>query len=153
GVSFRDYPNRTPLLSIATARPALLVTLTLPARLEAGHVEFARQLACPRARLRDRGGASLPGPASVAGGAGPVHADRQSTDPVRRVRAGGPGTVARTRGGVGMTATSAAVRFSSDAVPTVESFVRSMTARTSCAVCTRIPRRSRRSMTRTSGSR
>src|SRR5262249_48141936 len=46
GVSFRDYPNRTPLLSIATARPALLVTLTLPERLEAGHVEFARQLAC-----------------------------------------------------------------------------------------------------------
>jgi hypothetical protein len=46
GVSFRDYPNRTPLLSIATARPALLVTLTLPQRLEAGHVEFARQLAC-----------------------------------------------------------------------------------------------------------
>ena len=46
GVSFRDYPNRTPLLSIATARPALLVTLTLPDRLEAGHVEFARQLAC-----------------------------------------------------------------------------------------------------------
>ena len=46
GVSFRDYPNRTPLLSIATARPPLLVTLTLPERLEAGHVEFARQLAC-----------------------------------------------------------------------------------------------------------
>jgi hypothetical protein len=46
GVSFRDYPNRTPLLCIATARPALLVTLTLPDRLEAGHVEFARQLAC-----------------------------------------------------------------------------------------------------------
>jgi hypothetical protein len=44
GVSFRDYP--TPLLSIATARPPLLVTLTLPDRLEAGHVEFARQLAC-----------------------------------------------------------------------------------------------------------
>ena len=46
GASFRDYPNRTPLLSIATARPPLLVTLTLPERLEAGHVEFARQLAC-----------------------------------------------------------------------------------------------------------
>ena len=46
GVAFRHYPNRTPLLSIATARPALLVTLTLPERLEAGHVEFVRQLAC-----------------------------------------------------------------------------------------------------------
>ena len=45
GVSFRDYPNRTPLRSIATARPALQVTFTLPARLEAGHVDFARQLA------------------------------------------------------------------------------------------------------------
>ena len=46
GVTVRGYANRTPLLTIATARPALLVTLTLPARLESGHVEFARQLAC-----------------------------------------------------------------------------------------------------------
>ena len=44
-VSFRGYEHRTPLLTIATGRPALLVTLTLPERLEAGHVEFARQLA------------------------------------------------------------------------------------------------------------
>ena len=29
-VSFRGYEHRTPLLTIATARPALLVTLTLP---------------------------------------------------------------------------------------------------------------------------
>jgi hypothetical protein len=46
GVSFRGYQHRTPLLTIATGRPALLVTLTLPERLEAGHVDFARQLAC-----------------------------------------------------------------------------------------------------------
>jgi hypothetical protein len=46
GVSFRGYQNRTPLLTIATGYPALLVTLTLPEHLEAGHVEFARQLAC-----------------------------------------------------------------------------------------------------------
>jgi hypothetical protein len=46
GVSFRGYQNRTPLLTIATGYPALLVTLTLPEQLEAGHVEFARQLAC-----------------------------------------------------------------------------------------------------------
>jgi hypothetical protein len=46
GVSFRGYEHRTPLLTIATGRPALLVTLTLPEHLEAGHVEFARQLAC-----------------------------------------------------------------------------------------------------------
>jgi hypothetical protein len=45
GVSFLAYERRTPLLTIATARPALLVTLTLPERLEAGHVDFARQLA------------------------------------------------------------------------------------------------------------
>ena len=29
-VSFRGYQNRTPLLTITTGRPALLVTLTLP---------------------------------------------------------------------------------------------------------------------------
>ena len=46
GVAVRSYANRSPLLTIITARPALLVTLTLPERLEAGHVEFARQLAC-----------------------------------------------------------------------------------------------------------
>ena len=44
-VSFRGYENRTPLLTIATSRPSLLVTLTLPEHLEAGHVDFARQLA------------------------------------------------------------------------------------------------------------
>ena len=36
GVCFRGYEHRTPLLTIVTARPALLVTLTLPERLEAG---------------------------------------------------------------------------------------------------------------------
>ncbi|MBV9208801.1 MAG: hypothetical protein JO037_26105 [Actinobacteria bacterium] len=46
GVTFRGYENRTPLLTIATGRPVLLVTLTLPEQLEAGHVQFARQLAC-----------------------------------------------------------------------------------------------------------
>jgi hypothetical protein len=45
GVWFRGYAHRTPLLTIATGRPVLLVTLTLPEQLEAGHVEFARQLA------------------------------------------------------------------------------------------------------------
>ena len=44
-VSFLGYANRSPLLAITTGR-ALLVTLTLPEQLEAGHVEFARQLAC-----------------------------------------------------------------------------------------------------------
>ena len=45
GVCFREYSGRTPLLTIAAARPPLLVTFTLPEHLEAGHVEFARQLA------------------------------------------------------------------------------------------------------------
>ena len=45
GVSLLGYEHRTPLLTITTGRPALLVTLTLPERLEAGHVDFARQLA------------------------------------------------------------------------------------------------------------
>jgi integrase len=41
-VCFRGYQHRTPLLTITTGRPVLLVTLTLPEQLEAGHVEFAR---------------------------------------------------------------------------------------------------------------
>jgi hypothetical protein len=45
GVCFRGYQHRTPLLTITTGRPVLLVTLTLPEQLEAGHVDFARQLA------------------------------------------------------------------------------------------------------------
>jgi hypothetical protein len=49
-VAFEAYRDRTPLLTIVAARPALLVTLTLPEHLEAGHVEFARQLARQAAR-------------------------------------------------------------------------------------------------------
>ena len=45
-VEFLGYANRSPLLTIATSRSGLLVTLTMPERLEAGHVDFARQLAC-----------------------------------------------------------------------------------------------------------
>jgi len=45
GVAFESYRDRTPLLTIWAARPALLVTLTLPERIEPGHVAFARQLA------------------------------------------------------------------------------------------------------------
>jgi hypothetical protein len=41
----RCYPQRAPLLTIRAGRPALLVTLTVPELIEAGHVEFARQLA------------------------------------------------------------------------------------------------------------
>jgi hypothetical protein len=48
-VALRAYRHRTPLLTIRATRPALLVTLTLPERVEAGHVEFARQLAASAA--------------------------------------------------------------------------------------------------------
>jgi hypothetical protein len=45
GAEVHCYPQRTPLLTIRAGRPALLVTLTVPERIEAGHVDFARQLA------------------------------------------------------------------------------------------------------------
>jgi hypothetical protein len=67
GVYFRGYEHRTPLLTIATGRPALLVTLTLPEHLEAGHVDFARQLAAKAwayavaVERRYRGLPALPG--------------------------------------------------------------------------------------------
>jgi hypothetical protein len=40
-----SYRDRSPLLTIRAGRPALLVTLTVPEQIEAGHVVFARQLA------------------------------------------------------------------------------------------------------------
>jgi hypothetical protein len=49
-VAFESYRDRTPLLTIMATRPALLVTLTLPDRIEAGHVRFARELASLTAR-------------------------------------------------------------------------------------------------------
>jgi hypothetical protein len=49
-VEFRRYASRTPILTIRAGHPAALVTLTLPEHVEAGHVEFARQLARLAAR-------------------------------------------------------------------------------------------------------
>jgi hypothetical protein len=40
-----SYRDRSPLLAIRAGCPSLLVTLTVPEQIEAGHVEFARQLA------------------------------------------------------------------------------------------------------------
>jgi hypothetical protein len=40
-----SYRDRSPLLTVRAGRPALLVTLTVPEQIEAGHVAFARQLA------------------------------------------------------------------------------------------------------------
>jgi hypothetical protein len=89
GVSFRGYQNRTPLLTITTGRPALLVTLTLPEQLEAGHVTFARQLACQAwayavaVERRYRGLPTLPGaPVPAALWADP---DTWTGDPRRQV--------------------------------------------------------------------
>ena len=45
GAELRCYRRRAPLLTIRAGRPALLVTLTVPDLIEAGHVAFARQLA------------------------------------------------------------------------------------------------------------
>ena len=44
-IELRCYRQHSPLLTIWATRPALLVTLTLPERIEPGHVRFARQLA------------------------------------------------------------------------------------------------------------
>jgi hypothetical protein len=49
-VELRRYGSRTPILTIRAGHPAALVTLTLPDQIEAGHVEFARQLARLAAR-------------------------------------------------------------------------------------------------------
>ena len=49
-VALESYPARTPLLTITAGRSPLLVTLTLPAQLDAGHVRFARDLAALAAR-------------------------------------------------------------------------------------------------------
>ena len=49
-VAFDSYRERAPLLSIWAARPGLLVILTLPEHLNAGHVRFARDLASTTAR-------------------------------------------------------------------------------------------------------
>jgi hypothetical protein len=64
-VAFEAYQGRTPLLTIMAARPALLVTLTLPEHLEAGHVQFARDLARQAARYAtevERSWRGLPSP-------------------------------------------------------------------------------------------
>ena len=84
-VAFQGYEHRTPLLTITTGRPALLVTLTLPEHLEAGHVDFARQLACQAwayavaVERRYRGLPALPAPHVLA-----VAADTWTGDPARR---------------------------------------------------------------------
>jgi hypothetical protein len=43
-VAFVPFPRRAPMFVIGAG--STLISLTLPEHLEAGHVEFARQLAC-----------------------------------------------------------------------------------------------------------
>jgi hypothetical protein len=45
GAELHCYSRRSPLLTIRAGRPALLVTLAVPDLIEAGHVDFARQIA------------------------------------------------------------------------------------------------------------
>jgi hypothetical protein len=64
-VAFESYPARPPLLTIIATRPGLLVTLTLPEQLDAGHVRFARDLAAMAARYAtavERSWRGLPAP-------------------------------------------------------------------------------------------
>lgn len=49
GVALDTFPARTPLLTILTARPPLVVTLTLPEQAQPGHLRFARSLAASAA--------------------------------------------------------------------------------------------------------
>ena len=65
-MAFESYPARTPLLTIMTSRPALLVTLTLPEHVDPGHVRFARDLAALRRPVRHRSRAGLARPAAPA---------------------------------------------------------------------------------------
>jgi hypothetical protein len=44
-VAFDAYSGRTPLLSVLAPRSSLVITLTLPEQIDAGHVRFARALA------------------------------------------------------------------------------------------------------------
>ena len=61
-VAFDAYRDRTPLLSVLAPRSSLVITLTLPDRIDAGHVRFARDLAVQAARVRYRSRAGLPWP-------------------------------------------------------------------------------------------
>ena len=122
-MSFHSYEHRTPLLTIAPGGPALLVTLTLPERLEAGHVEFARELAAKAwayavaVERRYRGLPPLPGPPV------PHCAGRPARHLDPRSRAACPGPVRRQAGGDGVSAT-VEVRFGQDGAVRVKSYVR-----------------------------
>ena len=104
-VAFVPFPARAPMFVIGAA--GTLVTFTLPEQIEAGHVDFARQLAAKAwayavaVERRYRGLPPLPDvpvPYTLtAAGRGAARC---------RAGAGGPGAAARRAGGDGMTATA-----------------------------------------------
>ena len=88
--AFESYAGHTPLLTIMAPRPALLVTLTLPEQLEAGHVQFAQQLACQAwayavaVERRYRGLPALPVPHVLAAAADTWTSDHARPDADRQ---------------------------------------------------------------------
>ena len=122
-VAFVPFPARAPMFVIGAA--GTLVCFTLPEQMEAGHVDFARQLAAKAwaysvaVERRYRGLPPLPDvpvPYTLTAQAEALlDADAET---------GGPGAAARRAGGDGMTATSASVRFGADGTATVQSYVR-----------------------------
>ena len=81
-VAFVPFPARAPMFVIGAA--GTLVSFTLPEQLEAGHVDFARQLAGQAWAYAVAGGAPVPGPAAAAGHPGPLHAHRPGRSPATR---------------------------------------------------------------------
>ena len=132
-VAFVPFPAKAPMFVIGAA--GTLVSFTLPEQLEAGHVDFARQLAAKAwayAVAVERRYRGLPPLPDVPG---PVHADRQGRGAAGcRAGAAGPGAAARRAGGDGMTATSE-VRFGADGAAKVQSYVR-LTGSTYIRCCT-----------------
>ena len=132
-VAFVPFPARAPMFVIGAA--GTVVSFTLPEQIEAGHVDFARQLAAKAwaysvaVERRYRGLPPLPDvpvPYTLTAQAEAL-LDAEAG-------AGGPGAAARRAGGDGMT-TTASVRFSENGTATVQSYVR-LTASTHIQCCT-----------------
>ena len=121
-VAFVPFPAKAPMFVIGAA--STLVSFTLPEHLDAGHVDFARQLAAKAwaysvaVERRYRGLPPLPDmpvPYTLTAKAEALLEAETG--------AGGPGAAARRAGGDGMTATSE-VRFGADGAVKVQSYVR-----------------------------